>query len=140
MGHTDEGIVLTEREREALAQLAESIGDPWLARQLAGQDALTGRVRRRRRPSWLRLPNPKPLSGWFGGLLVAAGAALALVTFVRSTVLASLGLVLMGVGVWRLVDERGEGVARWVASRREAPRPGMPVPAPRPPRTPPGGP
>lgn len=140
MGHTDEGIVLTEREREALVQLAESIGDPWLARQLAGQDAATGRTRRRRRPSWIRLPNLRALSGWFGGLLVAAGAALALATFVRSTALASLGLVLMGIGVWRLVDERGEGLARWVASRREAPRPGMPVAAPRPPRTPPGAP
>jgi hypothetical protein len=143
VGHTDEGIVLTDREREALAQLAESIGDPWLARQLAGQDAVTGRRRRRRRPSWLclpnlkGLPNLKALSGWAGALLVAAGAALALATFTVSTALASLGLVMMGVGVWRLVDERGDGLARWVVSRRGAPRPGMPAAAPRPPRTPP---
>ena len=138
MSHTDEGIVLTDREREALAQLAGSIGDPWLARQLAGQDAAIGRPRRRRKPSWLRLPNLKALSGWFGGLLVAAGAALALATFALSTALASLGLVMMGVGLWRLVDERGEGVARWAASCRAAPRPGTPARAPRPPRTPPG--
>ena len=138
MGHTDEGIVLTDREREALARLAESIGDPWLARQLAGQDTVTGRPRRWRRPSWLRLPNLKALSGWFGGLLVAAGAALALATFTLSTTLASLGLIMMGVGVWRLVDGRGDGVARWVANRCGAPRPGTPAAAPRPPRTPPG--
>lgn len=138
MGHTDEGVVLTEREREALARLAESIGDPWLARQLAGQDAVTGRPGRRRQPSWLRPPNLKALSGWFGGLLVAAGAALVLGTFALSTALASLGLVVMGVGMWRLVDERGDGIARWLASCRGAPRPGTPAPAPRPPRTPPG--
>lgn len=138
MGHTDEGIVLTEREREALARLAESIGDPWLARQLAGQDTVTGRPRRRRKPSWLRLPTLKALSGWFGGLLVAAGAALALATFALSTALASLGLVMMGVGLWRLVEERGDGVARWAASCRAASRPGTPAGAPRPPRTPPG--
>ena len=139
MGHTDEGIVLTEREREALALLAESIGDPWLARQLAGQDAATGRPRRRRKPSWLRQPNLQALSGWFGGLLVAVGAALALATFALSTALASFGLVLMGVGMWRLVDERGDSVARWAASCRagSAPRPGTPAGAPRPPRTPP---
>jgi hypothetical protein len=144
VGHTDEGIVLTDHERETLAQLAESIGDPWLARQLAGQDTVTGRPRRRRRPSWLclpnlkGLPNLKALSGWFGGLLVAAGAALALATFTLSTALAALGLVMMGVGVWRLVEERGDGVSRWVASRCGAPRPGTPAAAPHPPRTPPG--
>ncbi len=138
MGHTDEGIVLTDREREALARLAESIGDPWLARQLAGQDTPTGRPRRRRRPSGLHLPNLKALSGWFGGLLLAAGALLALATFARSTVVASLGLVLMGAGVWRLIDGQGDSVARWLASRRAAP--GTPVAAPRPPRTLPGAP
>jgi hypothetical protein len=140
VGHTDEGIVLTEREREALAGLAESIGDPWLARQLAGQDAVPRMPRRRRRPSWLRLPKLETLSGWFGGLLVVAGAVLVLATLAFSTAVASLGLVMMGVGLWRLVDERGDGVARWVASRRAAQRPGTPATARRPPRTPPGAP
>jgi hypothetical protein len=135
--HADECIVLTDRERETLAQLAESIGDPWLARQLTGQES-TGRVpRRRRRPGWLRLPDLKALSGWVGALLVVAGAVLALATFAASTPLASAGLVMMGIGVWRLVENRGEGVARWVATRRAGPRPQTPADQPRPPRTPP---
>jgi hypothetical protein len=137
VGHTDEGIVLTEQERKTLAQLAESIGDPWLARQLAGQDPVARAPRRRRRPSWLRGPDPKALSGWAGVVLVAVGAALALGSFAVSTPLASAGLALMGVGVWRLVDERGERVACWAANRRPAPRPETPAPQPPPPRTPP---
>ena len=52
MGDADEGIVLTEREREALAGLAESIGDPWLAGQLAGRGHAPARPKGR--PAWLR--------------------------------------------------------------------------------------
>src|SRR5438093_4288946 len=47
VGDPDEGIVLTDREREALAGLAESIGDPWLARQLAGGEQTPAQSRRR---------------------------------------------------------------------------------------------
>ncbi|HET9770023.1 MAG TPA: hypothetical protein VFS16_03970 [Acidimicrobiia bacterium] len=137
MAHADEGIVLTEHERETLAQLAESIGDPWLARQLVGQDSAVRSPRRRRRPSWLRAPDLKVLSGWAGGLLVAVGAVLALATFALSTALGALGLAIMGVGLWRLVEERGESVARWAATRRAEPRPGSPAGPPRPPRKPP---
>ena len=119
----DDGVVLTDREREALAGLAESIGDPWLARQLVGQDQDT--------PS----PPPKrrrPASGWTGLFLVLAGAALAVTTFASSVVLASLGLLLMGAGLGRVVVDKGDVVIRRVTERRP------PVPAPSPPRTPPG--
>ena len=137
VGDADEGIVLTDREREVLAGLAESIGDPWLARQLAGQSVTPG-PRQRRRRAWLRPPNLKALSGWVGVALLLAGAALALAAFVHSTALASLGLVLMGVGLWRVVADRGDQVVRWAASRREGPRAETsPVPPP-PPHTPPG--
>ena len=137
MGDADEGIVLTDREREVLAGLAESIGDPWLARQLAGQAVAPG-PRRRRRAAWLRPPNLTAVAGWVGVMLLLAGAALALATFANSTALASLGLVLMGVGLWRVVADRGDQVVRWAASRREGPRPGTSVAPPPPPRTPPG--
>lgn len=138
MGHGDEGIVLTERERETLAQLAESIGDPWLARQLTGQDP-TGRLpRRRRRPARLRIPGPPALPAWAGVLLVAAGAALTLATFVASTALATAGLVLMGAGLWGLARSHRESLARRRASDRAVPRPETPAAQPPPPRTPPG--
>ena len=51
VGDADDGIVLTDREREALAGLAESIGDPWLAGQLAGPA-------RARMPSKVRIEPP----------------------------------------------------------------------------------
>jgi hypothetical protein len=136
----DKGIVLTESEREALAGLAESIGDPWLARQLAGRDPIAPRPHRRRRPSWLRPPNLGALSGWVGVALVVAGAALAMVSFAHSTALASLGLVMMGVGLWRVVTDRGGQVVGWVASRRGGPPPGTSARPPFPPHTPPGAP
>ena len=144
MKDADEGIVLTDSEREALAALAESIGDPWLARQLAGQDPVGRRPRRRRRPSWLRAPNllgaPNlpAMAAWVGVALLVAGVVLAMATFTRSTALASVGLVLMGVGLWRVVADRGDQVVRWAASRREGPRAGMSAAPPPPPRTPPG--
>lgn len=138
MGHADEGIVLTDHERETLAQLAESIGDPWLARQLAGQESAGPVGLGRRRPSGPRLPNPKSLSAWAGSFLVVAGAVLTLATFVVSTALASIGLVMMAAGLWRLGSDRAEAVARWAASRRAAPRPEIPATRPLPPRTPPG--
>jgi hypothetical protein len=106
----EDGIVLTEREREVLAGLAESIGDPWLAGQLAGGEhspAPTPR-RPRRWPSAGTTLAGTALGGWIGLLLVVAGATLAATTFIHSTVVASLGLAVMGVGLWRLAVDRGE--------------------------------
>ena len=127
MGDHDESIVLTDREREALAGLAESIGDPWLARQLAGGAAQAAP----RRGPVARLSDRRVKLGvvapWIGVLLVVAGAALALTTFVHSTVAASVGLVLMGVGLWRLVDHSGDAVIRrWNARRVPAAAPSTP--------------
>lgn len=118
MGDADEGIVLTEREREALVGLAESIGDPWLARQLAGRDQPVPRPKRER-PAWMRAPSLGAAAAWVGLLLVLAGAALTVTTFVHSAMAASLGLVVMGVGVWRLAVEWGDGVVRWLSVRPE---------------------
>ena len=130
MRDADDTIVLTDREREALAGLAESIGDPWLARQLVGHD--NSAPAKKRRPP-VRLPaRVAPVAAWAGVLLVLGGAALALATFMFSTVLASLGLVGMGVGLWRLVTDHGHGIQ----SRLSAPR--TAVPRPSSPRTPPG--
>ena len=107
----DEGIALTDQEREALAGLAESIGDPWLAGQLAGRGPAP--ARRRPRPAWLRAA-----PGWVGLLLAVAGAALAVMTFIHSTVVASLGLIVMGVGLWRVVVDSGDGIVRRLTARR----------------------
>jgi hypothetical protein len=120
----DEGIVLTDREREVLAGLADSIGDPWLAGQLAGGEHPSARLRRPRQPkqppTWVRRLSAA-VSGWLSLLVVLAGAVLALATFSRSTAAASVGLVLMGVGSWRLAVDRGHGLvcrirARWEQS------------------------
>ena len=112
MGDADEGIVLTDQEREMLAGLAESIGDPWLAGQLAGQRQTPARAKRR--PAWLRFA----ATGWAGLLLVLAGGALAVTTFIHSTLVASLGLVVMGVGLWRFMAEHGDGVIHLLTVRR----------------------
>jgi hypothetical protein len=40
--------------------------------------------------------------------MVVAGAILVATTFTHSTVVASLGLAVMGVGAWRLAVDRGE--------------------------------
>jgi hypothetical protein len=127
----DEGVVLTEREREALAGLAESIGDPWLARQLVGQD--TPPPAQKRRFPWPALPglHRAAASVWAGVVLLVAGAVLALVTFTGSTVLGALGLLLMGAGLWRIVAEKGDVVIRRLTEPR-TPAAG------RPPHTPPG--
>jgi len=114
----DESIVLTDREREALAGLAASTGDPWLAGQLTGQEHVAARATHR--PAWLSSVRGAA-SAWIGVLLFVAGAALAITTFIHSTVVASLGLVVMGVGLWRFVADRGDGVARRLAARRGRP-------------------
>src|SRR5207248_11499083 len=87
VGHGDDGIVLSEREREALAGLAESIGDPWLAGQLAGrgQGHAPPRPAAPRPPTWARLV----ASGWAGLVLLVVGALLAMTTFVHSTIAAT---------------------------------------------------
>jgi len=112
VGDADEGIVLTEREREALAGLAESIGDPWLAGQLAGRGHAPARPKGR--PAWLRFA----ASGWAGLLLVLLGGALAVTTFIHSTVVASLGLVVMGVGLWRFVVGHGHSLIHLLTVKR----------------------
>jgi hypothetical protein len=131
VGDHEEGIVLSDREREALAGLAESIGDPWLARQLAGGAQAPPPHQRRLASLTGRRPKLGAATGWLGLALVLAGAALALLTFVHSTVVASLGLLMMGIGLWHFVDQKGAGVV----SRLSAKRP--PGAAPSPPRTPP---
>jgi len=123
VGDADEGIVLTDQEREALAGLAASIGDPWLAGQLAG-GARNG-PRPKRHPAWLRLAS----TGWAGLVVALIGAALAVTTFIHSIVVASLGLTLMGVGLWRFVDQHGAGVVSRLRARRG------PVAGATPPRT-----
>jgi hypothetical protein len=130
----DDGVVLTDRERQALAGLAESIGDPWLARQLVGQDTQPPRPKRRFSASIVHRFGSAATSGWIGLVVVLAGAALTVTTFASSTVAASLGLVVMGAGVWRLVVDRGDVIVRRLTERR------VPAPAPSPPRTPPAAP
>ena len=131
MGHGDDGIVLSEREREALAGLAESIGDPWLAGQLAGQGQGHAppkpEATRRPTPAWARLA----ASGWTGLVLLVVGALLAVTTFMDSTIAATLGLALMGVGLWRFVGAHGETMSRRLSARR------TPAGRPLPPRIPP---
>jgi hypothetical protein len=131
----DDGVVLTDRERQALAGLAESIGDPWLAGQLVGQDKQPPGPKRRVAGSILhRLSSAAAVSGWIGLLLVLAGAALTVTSFSFSTVVASLGLVMMGVGLWRLVVDKGDVILRRLTERR------VPGPEPSPPHTPPAAP
>lgn len=131
MGDDGDGVVLTDREREALAGLAESIGDPWLARQLVGQDTPSPRPKQRCAGSVLQRCSSAAASGWIGLVLVLAGAALTVTTFASSTVLASLGLVVMGAGLWRLLADRGDVILRRLTERR------APAPEPSPPHTPP---
>ena len=119
MRDADESIVLTDREREALAGLAASIGDPWLAGQLAGREHVAAGPTHRR-PTWLSFVRGVA-PGWIGVLLFVAGAALAMTTFMHSTVAASLGLVVMGVGLWHFVVDRGDGLVRRLTARRGEP-------------------
>jgi hypothetical protein len=129
----DDGVVLSDRERQALAGLAEQIGDPWLARQLGGQETPPSDEKRNSAGQLLHRFSAAlaPASGWVGIALVLAGAALAIATFTLSTVVASFGLLLMGAGAWRLVVDRSDVILRRLAERR------APVSVPPPPRTPP---
>jgi predicted benzoate:H+ symporter BenE len=113
VGYADDGIVLTDREREALAGLAESIGDAWLAGQLSGRDHPPPKPAPRR-PWWHGLA----ASRWAGFVALVVGAVLALTTFMHSTIAAIAGLALMGVGMWRLVDDHREQVTRRLTARR----------------------
>ena len=136
----DDNVQLTDREREALAGLAEQIGDPWLARQLSGQgggadESPSHREERRLAASVLRRINAATAPAWVAILMVLAGAALSLATFASSIPVASLGLLLMGAGAWRLVVDHTGFIARRINERRAE------VPAPSfPPRIPPATP
>jgi hypothetical protein len=127
----DDGIVLTDRERQALAGLAEEIGDPWLARQLVGQDSAPPDAKRGSAGSILHRLTAAAASGWVGLFLLLAGTVLLVTTFAYSTVLGALGLVAMGAGLWRLLVEQGDVILGRFAARR------APVLVPPPPRTPP---
>jgi len=131
----DEGVVLSDRERQALAGLAESIGDPWLARQLVGQETPSPEDKRRRVPGQAgleRLRRMGSTTGWTGVLLVLAGAVLAVMTFAQSTVVGAVGLLVMGAGLWRLAVDKGDVIVRRLSERR------IPAAGPKPPHTPPG--
>ncbi|MDQ4097839.1 MAG: hypothetical protein M3144_08240 [Actinomycetota bacterium] len=134
----DDNVQLTDREREALAGLAEQIGDPWLARQLTGQagdGAAAPSAEKHHRDSVLRRLNAAIAPAWVAALMVLIGAALAVLTFARSLPAACLGLLVMGAGVWRLVVDHSGVIARRLNERRAQ------VPAPSsPPRIPPAGP
>ena len=121
----DDKVQLTDREREALAGLAEQIGDPWLARQLAGQDG--GGEQQQQPPprrerdlgtSVLRRLDAATTPAWVAILMVLAGAALSLATFASSIPVASFGLLVMGAGVWRLVVDHTGFIARRINERR----------------------
>jgi hypothetical protein len=132
----DEKVQLTDREREALAGLAEQIGDPWLARQLAGQergaDERPSPRERQLAQSTLRRINAATAPAWVAVMMVLAGAALSLATFARSVPVASLGLLVMGAGAWLLLVEHSGLIARRINERRaEVSGPSFP------PRTPP---
>lgn len=128
----DDGIVLTDREREALAGLAEQIGDPWLARQLAGGEPPPPP---KKRVAGAADKLMRATAGWVGLLVLAAGAILTVTMFVRSTALASLGLLVMGFGAWRVTVERGgDLILRWKAAARSR---RARADGPTPPRTPP---
>ena len=118
----DDNVQLTEREREALAGLAEQIGDPWLARQLSGQigggDAPPSQTERRLPASVLRRFDAATAPAWVAILMVVAGAALSLASFARSLPLASLGLLVMGAGLWRLVVDHSGFITRRINERR----------------------
>ena len=112
MSDGEDGIVLTEREREVLVGLAQSIGDPWLAGQLTGENHEPARPSPGRTRRWPSVVSA--LAGWIGLLLVVVGAVVAATTFMHSTVMASLGLAVMGAGLWRLTVDRGQVIIRRV--------------------------
>ena len=134
----DDNVQLSEREREALAGLAEQIGDPWLARQLAGQDGGAEPASPRERhlaASVLRRVDQATAPAWVAMLMVLAGAALSVATFVRLLPVAVLGLLVMGGGIWVLVVDHSGSIARRINERRaQALAPSVP------PRTPPATP
>jgi hypothetical protein len=135
----DDKVQLTDREREALAGLAEQIGDPWLARQLSGQDGAAGEqpppAERHLAQSVVRRVSAATAPAWVAVVMVLAGAALSLATFARSLPVASLGLFVMGAGVWLLLVDHTGLIARRINERRAE------VPAPSfPPRIPPATP
>jgi hypothetical protein len=134
----DENVELTDREREALAGLAEQIGDPWLARQLAGQEGggEPPSPGTSSRGSVLRRLNAATAPAWVAIVMVLAGAALTVATFARSMPVASLGLLVMGAGAWRLAVDHSGIIARRLNARRVPPAPAPSFPPRIPPATP----
>jgi hypothetical protein len=107
----EDGVVLTDQEREVLAALAATIDDPWLAQQLLGADAPPPP------PSPLALPPapaaapapapaPKTRLGfrrWIGVALIVLGALIHVATFAAFALRLEVGLVAMTVmaaGAW----------------------------------------
>jgi Protein of unknown function (DUF3040) len=128
----DDGVVLTEAERETLAHLAASIEDPWLAHQLAGPDELTPvmMVARPARPQSAK--SARWLRRWAGVMLIADGAGLAAAAFLHWMWMAVLGIVAMVVGVWMVWSQRSflfHGLHRRPSrGRLPAAWPGLPRP------------
>jgi hypothetical protein len=81
----DNGVVLTEHEREVLSALALNMDDRWLAYQLAGVDPP---------------PPARPLPLWLAPTLVVLGVFVAIATFTSWWWVGGFGLVLMGLGSW----------------------------------------
>jgi hypothetical protein len=96
----NDGVTLTDREREALAGLAAALDDPWLSRQLAGPQQLTSR------------PSAGSARPWAGAALLVLGALLAVLTFTRWLWAGAAGLALMGLG-GGMLRQQGEALLAW---------------------------
>ncbi len=81
----DNGVVLTEHERQVLSALAASVDDPWLADQLAGTDP-NAPVRR--------------IPIWLAPALVVLGVFVAIAAFTSWWWIGGFGLALMALGGW----------------------------------------
>lgn len=79
----DDGVMLTEREREVLTALASIVDDDWLAHQLAGGD-----------------PAPPARPPWLAPTLLVLGVFVTIATFTNWWWVGGLGLTLMGLGGW----------------------------------------
>ncbi|MGH7320180.1 MAG: hypothetical protein ACRELA_11230 [Candidatus Rokuibacteriota bacterium] len=79
----DDGVVLTEHERDVLTALASTIDDGWLAHQLAGGD-----------------PPPSALPRWLAPALLVLGVFVTIAIFTRWWWVGGSGLVLMGLAGW----------------------------------------
>jgi hypothetical protein len=99
----EDGVVLTDHEREVLAGLAATIEDPWLAQQLLGVDG----------PPPPPAPAPRPAPGtpprlrpWVGAVLSVLGALLYLTAFTLGPWAAATGIAVMAASSWILWHDR----------------------------------